>query len=305
MGRGRHRTLSRCFALTLGLALAMPCAVAADRQRVMVYRYNGPESSLDVRYLYQWEILKTALDRTVAKWGSYRMEAAKPMAEQRQIFEIKHATGELTVMYLSTTPDFEKSLVPVRIPVDKNLGGYSVFLIRKEDRHRFESIRSLDDLRRFTFGLGLGWVDVDILRKAGFKVITGSSYDGLFEMLVQHRFDIFLRATVEVLDEYDRRKSALPDLYIEETFILYYPLPMYFWLPKTSEGRRMAARAEEGMRLMIADGTYDRIFDRYQRHKIERLHLKDRRIFRIGNPNVGPETPLRDKRLWFDPRTYE
>jgi hypothetical protein len=308
MERETRGTLSKCFfALSTGLALATAPAVCADAPAPdpMVYRYNAPESSLDVRYLYQWEILKTALDRTEAKWGSYRMEPSEFMTEQRQIFEIKKATGKLTVMYLSTTPDFEKSLVPIRIPVDKNLGGYSVFLIRKEDRERFASVHSLDDLRRFTFGIGLGWIDVDILRKAGFKVITGSSYEGLFEMLVHRRFDIFLRAAVEVLDEYDLRKDMLPDLYIEETFILYYPLPMYFWFPKTREGRRMAARAEEGMRMMIADGTYDRIFDRYQRQKIERLRLKSRRIFRIANPNVGPETPLRDKRLWFDPRTYE
>ena len=41
--------------------------------------------------------------------------------------------GSLTVMYLGTRPEFEKELMPVRIPVDKNLGGYMVFLIRKED----------------------------------------------------------------------------------------------------------------------------------------------------------------------------
>jgi membrane-bound lytic murein transglycosylase MltF len=80
---------------------------------------------------------------------------------------------------------------------------------------------------------------------------------------------------------------------------------MYFWFPKTDEGRRLAARAEEGMRMMIADGTYDRIFDKYQRHKIEQLHLKQRRIFRINNPFLGPETPFNDKRLWFDPQTYK
>jgi membrane-bound lytic murein transglycosylase MltF len=79
---------------------------------------------------------------------------------------------------------------------------------------------------------------------------------------------------------------------------------MYFWFPKTEEGRRLAARAEEGMRKMIADGTYDRIFDQYQRRKIEKLGLKQRRVFAIANPNVGPETPFADKRLWFNPKTY-
>jgi len=278
--------------------------IASAADAIMKYIYHPPESSLDVRYLYQWEILRTALEKTAGKWGPWQMVPSELMSEQRQAFELKHKTGKLTVMYLSTTPDFEKNLIPIRIPVDRNLGGYSVLLIRKEDQKRFDHIRSLSDLRRFTYGLGLGWIDVGILRANKFKVITGSSYDGLFEMLAHRRFDVFLRAAVEVLDEYDQRKEALPDLHIEENLIFYYPMPMYFWFPRTAEGRRLAARAEEGMRMMLADGTYDAVFDKYQRHKIERLRLKERKIFRIANPNVGPETPFGDKRLWFDPKTY-
>jgi ABC-type amino acid transport substrate-binding protein len=289
------------------LVTALFIAILASGQKAwpMEYIYHPPESALDVRYVYHWEILRTALEKTKAKWGPYRMVASEFMTEQRQAFELKHATGKLTVMYLGTTPDFERTLVPVHIPVDRNLGGYSVLLIRREDRARFDAVRSLDDLKKFRFGLGLGWIDVDILRRSGFTVVTGSSYDGLFEMLARKRFDVFLRAAVEVLDEYDQRKARLPDLYIEDNMIFYYPLPMYFWFPKTAEGRRLAARAEEGMRMMIADGTYDRIFDKYQRHKIERLRLKERKIFEIPNPFVGPETPFSDKRLWFDPQTYK
>lgn len=287
----------------VALSLTVPrSAAAADG--VMSYIYHPPESPLDVRYLYQWEILRTALEKTAPKWGPWNLVQSELMTEQRQALELKRATGKLTVMYLSTTPDFEKTLIPIRIPVDRNLGGYCVLLIRKEDQKRFDSVRSLSDLRRFSYGLGLGWIDVGILRANRFKVVTGSSYEGLFEMLAHRRFDVFLRGAVEVLDEYEGRKGALPDLHIEENLILYYPLPMYFWFSRNDEGRRLAARAEEGMRMMLADGTYDAVFDKYQRHKIERLRLKERRILRIANPNVGPETPLRDKRLWFDPKTY-
>jgi Bacterial extracellular solute-binding proteins, family 3 len=298
--RGVGRSSSR---LALGLLVAaLPAAPRGDG--AMTYVYHAPESALDQRYLYHWDILKNALERTHKTWGPYRMVQSEPMTEKRQAFELENATGKLTVMYLSTIPEFERNLVPVRIPVDRDLGGYCVFLIRKEDRGRFQGLRTLDDLRRFKIGLGYGWIDVDILRSNGFEVVTGTSYDGLFEMLIQRRFDVFLRAATEVLDEVERRKVALPDLFIEESIVLFYPLPMYFWFAKTPEGRRLAARAEEGMRAMIADGTYDAIFDRYQRHKIERLRLKERRLFRIENPFLGPETPFSDKRLWFDPATY-
>ncbi len=284
--------------LTLGLC---PAAFATAEMR---YIYHAPESVLDVRYEYQWEILRTALEKTRKKWGDYSMVRSESMSERRQAFELKRATGKLSVMYLSPTPDFEANLLPVRIPVDRNLGGYCILLIRKEDQAKFSAVRTLDDLRQYRFGLGLGWIDVGILSANRFKVVTGSSYDGLFEMLVHRRFDVFPRGAVEILDEYDQRKADLPSLHIEETMIFYYPLPMYFWFSRTPHGRRLAARAEEGMWMMIRDGTYDRIFDKYQRRKIERLALKKRRIFRIDNPFLGPETPFADRRLWFTPETY-
>lgn len=286
------------------MSLGALCAPASHAAEPMTYRYHPAESPLDVRYLYQWEILRTALERTSAAWGPYRMVASERMTERRQAYEMENATGKLTVMYLSTTPEFEQRLVPVRIPVDRNLGGYNVFLIREAERWRFASVRTVDDLRQFRYGLGLGWVDVGVLESNGLGVVTGSSYDGLFEMLVNRRFDAFPRGAVEVLDEYEQRRTALPDLGIEDHLVLYYPLPMYFWFPRTDEGRRLAARAESGMRAMIGDGTYERIFDRYQRTKIERLHLASRTILRLSNRNLGPETPFEDARLWFDPRSY-
>src|SRR5262245_33951747 len=117
--------------MTSALAL-LACAALAAAPRPsgqMTYIYHAPESELDIRYVYHWDILRTALERTTNKCGPYRMVAAKPMSGQRQAFELKQATGKLTVIYLGTKPDFEAHLVPVRIPVHKNLGGYCVFLI--------------------------------------------------------------------------------------------------------------------------------------------------------------------------------
>jgi hypothetical protein len=277
---------------------------AAPPDEVMTYIHHPPESARDVRYVYQWEVLRTALEKTKGEWGPYRLVASEVMTERRQAYELRNATGALTVMYLGTTPDFERELVPVRIPVDRSLGGYGVFLVRAGEQARFDAVRGLDDLRQFTYGLGQGWIDVEILRSNRFKVVTGSSYDGLFEMLVNRRFDVFLRGAVEILDEYEPRQPELRDLRIEDSLILYYPLPMYFWFAKTPEGRRLAQRAEAGLRLMLADGSFDEVFDRYQRPKIERLRLKTRKVYRIENPFLGPETPLADRRLWFDPKTY-
>ena len=267
----------------------------------MVYIYNAPESENDSRYEYHWEILKMALERTKKKYGPYVMRKAKFMTERRQLFELQNEAKELTVMYLGTTQEFEKKLLPIHIPVDKNLGGYCVMLIRKEDQEKMSRVRTLNDFRKLSIGLGYGWVDVDIFRSNHFNVVTGSNYEGLFKMLINKRFDVFSRSAVEILDEYETRKEDLKDLRIEDSLLLYYPLPMYFWFSKKEKGTRLAQRAEEGMKLMIKDGTYDKLFLKYHGKKTEALHLKKRRIFKIENPFLVPETPFADQRLWYNP----
>lgn len=275
----------------------------ADAPTVMTYIYNAPEAS----YIFEYdrEILRTALERTKEKYGPYRMQPSEPMSHPRQAHELTHATGTITVMIMAPRPAFERDLICIHIPIDRGLIGYRVFLIRREMQDAFRAVTTLDELRRFSYGLGQGWTDVDILQQNGFTVLTGSTYDGLFEMLAHQRFDAFPRGAVEVLADVEQHGAEFPELCIEESICLCYPLPIYFWFSKTAEGRHLAARTEEGMRMMIADGTYDRIFDRHQRHKIEALQLKERKLFRIEDPLLGPETPLADKRLWFDPQTYK
>src|SRR4051812_17906051 len=267
-------------------------AQSAAAQTPMRYIHNGPESAEDARYNYHWEILRVALEKTTPAYGPYKMESAPFMTERRQATELRANTGSINVMLLGTTPDMERDLFPIRIPVDRNLGGYSVLLARKEQLPALSKVRTLADLRRFKIGLGLGWIDVDILHANNLTVVTGSSYDGLFEMLDNSRFDAFLRSSIEVLGELSVRKARMPDLRIESTLCIYYPMPMYFWFSKTPEGRRLAARVERGMRRMIADGTYDEIFSRYQDYKITALKLSDRRILRLENPMLTPETPF-------------
>jgi hypothetical protein len=299
------RTLFKAIALAAATSLSITAAPAhgalAQADEDYHYIYNAPESDMDVRYLYHWEILKAALERTRPKYGPFTMAPSLRMSEKRQTAEMLHGSSLLNVMYLGTTRQLEERLLPIRIPVDKNLGGYNVFLIRKEDAGRFADVRSLDGLRRFSYGLGYGWIDVGILRASDFKVVTGEQYDGLFTMLLNKRFDVFLRAATEVLDEVEQRKDSMPNLYIENSILLYYPLPMYFWFSRTAQGRKLAERAEAGMRMMIADGEFNRIFEKHQRKKIERLHLRERELFKIENPFLSPETPFADKKLWFDP----
>lgn len=288
-------------AITNAIPVNSPTNPASVQQSEMVYIYNGPESPADHRYDYHWRVLRAALEKTVQKYGPYRMEAANFMTEDRQVFELEKQTGKLNVLIRGDTLEYEKAFEAVWIPVDKGLLGYRVFLIRREDQPHFTSATTLEELQHDTIGQGSDWKDIDILRANGLKAVPGGDYAGLFAMLANGRFDLFSRGVEEVQDEYLLHQKQFPNLTIETNLMLYYPIARYFWFAKSDQGRQLAQRVREGMMMMVEDGTLDRMFETEHEQLINELNLKNRKLFILKNSFAAPEVPLDDKRLWYSP----
>jgi hypothetical protein len=81
----------------------------------------------------------------------------------------------INIFVRATSIDLEKQFLPIRIPVDCVILGYRIFLVRSADLPRFASVRSLDDFRKFRYGLGKDWIDVQIFSSAGITVIEGTN----------------------------------------------------------------------------------------------------------------------------------
>lgn len=293
--------LSVLLALAAGLA-PLSLAQAADGTAApWRFVHNAPETPDDHRYDYHWRVLRAALDATREKYGGYTLEPGMAMSEKLQVVEMRRPNGALNTLVLDATQALEQALLPIKIPIDKGLLGYRVFLIQAEDQPRFTAVQSLEQLRQFRFGQQREWSDVAIYRAAGLPVVAGSSYEGLFSMLMRRRFDAFGRGVTEVTGELEHWRTKYPRMAIENELLLYYPLPVYFWFPRSDEGRRHAQRVEEGMHALIADGTLDRLFAEEYGPTIKRLHLDSRRTMRIANPNLSSGHPFDTKAYWFDP----
>lgn len=277
-------------------------AWATDPNSNWQFIRNGSESPDDQRYTYHWDVLRAALDATRPSYGDYVLATAPSyMNESRQIVEMKKGDGAINTMVLDSTAELETDLIAVKFPIDKGLLGYRVFLIRLEDQPKFSAVRTLDDLRKFMMGQARDWSDVAIYKNAGFDVVVGSRYETLFDMLMHKRFDAFGRGVTEVIDELGTYQKKYPSMAIENSLLLYYPMPVYFWFPKTAQGKLYAKRVDEGMHQIVKNGTFDRMFKVHFGPLINDLQLKKRRLFRIPNIDLPADQPFQDKTLWFDP----
>ncbi|EGY01955.1 hypothetical protein AZA_88275 [Nitrospirillum viridazoti Y2] len=253
------------------------------------------ESGDDPRADYPLGLLRLALDKMGAR---YTLRPSDTLMERTRAVAALKAGAVINLAWVGSNAELERELRPIRIPIYRGLLGYRLFIIRKQDQARFTDVHTLDDLRRLTAGQGLGWTDVDIFQAAGLPVET-FRYDLLFRLMQQGRLDYFPRSASEIYAELAAHSADCPDLTVEDSLLLVYRLPLYFFTSKKDEA--LAATIEEGLRRAYDDGSFLKYFNEHPaiRKLLAEAHLETRRRIDIPNPVQSPETAALPDKYWF------
>lgn len=246
----------------LSLSLALPLALGAGRLHatepieVRVPAFDAPR---DGRPGYFFEVLELALRKTQDSHGPYRVSILKEVISlERAVQELKNQQL-IDVVFTAPNPGLTDGLQPIPVSLLKELNNYRILLIREGEQARFDTVRTLDDLRTLRAGLGLQWVDTKILRHNGFKVEGASLHDNLFHMLAAGRFAYFPRGLYEYQSDLQRYQHL--GLAVEEKLFLHYEAPFYFFV--NAKNQVLGQRLETGLKLALADGSFDRLLNSY------------------------------------------
>jgi hypothetical protein len=261
-------------------------------------RFEVGQNINDVRMQYKLDLLEEAMRKTSYKYGDFRIVTNVPQLNNFRAIDLLQTGEYLNVFIALTNYEWEEKTIPIRIPVRKGLSSYRLLLVHKDDLKKFEKIHTIEDLKKMSVGSKIGWSLTSVLEKAGFNVISGVRYDGIFLMLNAHRFDFLMRGVNEIYDEMDQIGGFLHDIRIEPGIAVYLPSPTYVFVsPQFPE---LARRLEEGLELMVEDGTLDALIHKYHDDDIKKADLKNRRVFYVDNPFLPQETPFDRKELWID-----
>jgi hypothetical protein len=243
---------------------------------------------------YAKGLLKVALSKIPEKyeWSEHTVDS-----EARQVQMIQD--NQLDIAWYATTNEFEDNLMPIRICIFKGLLGYRVLLIKKGTQHKFDNIRTIEDLRKVSLGQGRFWADTNILTANGLSVVKVVKYESLFFMLDGDRFDGFPRGAHEPWSEIQRYSKL--SLEVEDHLLLSYTNPFYFFVSKSNT--ELARNIEKGLRIAIEDGSFEQYFmnDPTVKAAFQQANLKNRIIIPLDNPTLPKLTPVNDKTLWLNP----
>lgn len=282
--------LRLCFIVSLLVFAASP----AQAVKPLSVIHPDRPSANDARYDFQIRLLKLALDKSGV---AYQMRPSKIKMEQgRSLLQLEKGE-DLDVLWSMTSRDREQKLRPIRIPIDKGLTGYRVFLVKPENLKKFAQVSTLEQLRRYEAGQGSHWPDTRILQANGLNVYGATGHENLFNMLDAGRFDYFPRSITEVWDEIAAHPGR--NFEIEPTILLAYPAAAYYFVNK--KNLALAGAIETGLRRAIRDGSFDQLFYAYYGEFIRNADLPKRKVIRLRNPLLSDETPLQQPHLWFRP----
>lgn len=241
-----------------------------------------------------FKVLQLALSKTAP---SANFSEQKNRLNEARTFE-SVLDGKLSVMWAGFQPTYERELLPVRIPILKGVLGHRLMMIKKGAQHRFDNIKTLDDLKKFHAGTGTFWGDTKILEANNIPVIKTIKYRNLFPMLEGDRFDYYPRAAHELWEELN--KYAELNLTVEKNILLFYPLALYFFV--APDNQELHDKIYKGFEMAIQDGSYDTLFfnDPSIKAMIEQGNLKNRKIFHLKNPDLHPNTPINRSEFWLD-----
>jgi hypothetical protein len=280
------------------LLLPLRWALALD---VYTIDLNSSKSHYARRHIQS--LLTAALEASRAQYGPYELRVSPIHMERDRLLEQMRSGTLVNLSAQVTSAEWERALIPIRIPVDKGLAGYRVALIDSRQQALFSQVRTLDQLKAIPLGAGSQWSTTAVLRQAGFRVVQANSTVGLYSMLAAGRFLQFPRSLDEALYEQVVYAPGFPTLVLERDLVVYFPLPRYFFLARGQE--RLAQRLSYGLGRLLDDGRFDRLFHEYYDNVITQVGLRRRRVFSIPNPYLTPETPLANKALWYDPLAHE
>lgn len=272
----------RISQLCAALALLVN-ALAATGAELIIKRYD--QGWTPAIRQYQSELLDLMLVRTESQFGPYKIEASsRPMGTKRARIALQ-AGKEINVMFATGWVGWgldSNRVFAMDMPALNNLQGLRRLLIRPGDQARFDAINSAQDFLQLRVGSGATWLDNAILLANHVPLVEAQGLENLQPMLHKNRFDYVSLGALE----FDSVLATTPvnTWEIYEDFLIFYPIAMQLYAPKTQP--EIAERLQAGFTMVKNNGELDALFNRHFAALITTLQARNRRLIVLKNPDL-------------------
>lgn len=287
-----------CVTLRIWPCLLLAVSLIAQAEPLVV-TLTTYQTVKDPLKSYNGLVLALALEKTRAEYGDYTLNSTPEMNSARAQVEIKaNRFPNQIVMTSFQNKVLDEGIDYARFPVEYGVTGYRICFVSPQAKAAIAKVKTVDELRKFTIGQGVGWADTEILRFNGFRVEEVSMKESLFRMVAANRVDLFCRGINELEGELKERPE-INGLDYDRTFAIAYPLPRFFMASK--QNAPLLERIGKGLQIAHKDGSLRKLWLDQYGSALRFANLKQRKIFQLNTPHID-RIDFDYQKLYFDPR---
>ncbi len=228
---------------------------------------------------YEVGLLEIALEHLD---GDHSLSLLPSGANQsRALSMIVDGKAPYNIYFSGYSPSREATLRMVPIPLTRGLLGYRLLLTKRELLPEITLLTTVAQLKeRVTLGVNIGWPDMDILRHAGFQVVSGSVIRLMQGDRVQ-AIPIGLHERNIFLSRFNDPAIDTAAYTISDNHLIAYRFDSFFYVAK--EDRKRAMLIKRGLENAYASGAFMKYFETfpairdgltfYAQHKPEAFHV--------------------------------
>ncbi|BDX05352.1 substrate-binding periplasmic protein [Planctobacterium marinum] len=246
---------------------------------------------------YTIELLRLVLQRA---GNQYQLQALGYWPPRGRDFAMMESKDGIDIMWGSARQDREDRFLTIRIPLFKGLIGWRIPFVHESKLNLFEDVSDLSALSNYRPGQYFSWTDTRILKHNGIDVFEANNRPRLVDMLVNHKFDYFPRAAIEIMHEYQQHQHQ--GVRIEPHLLIIYPTAFYYYVQKDNQA--LADNLKLGLETIIANGEMDALFFQHFGEILKTLAIHKRKVIRLDNPFIPPKAPFERKDLWLQPEQF-
>jgi hypothetical protein len=294
MRRYCHIVFLLVFAIYSGLVSAAPDAklpsskplTAVSITAPMIVSYTNPIGH-SVLHTYKFELIRLILEQTRPEFGDYQL---KPLSGEnpndlRRVALLNE--GKLLNLLWGSPGTIIANAEAIPIPLDilNGLLGYRICFTHVDAPLKPENLKDLETLRALKFGQGTEWPDVKIYQQNHLTVVPAPTFGSLFDMLGYKRFECLALGANEIMETYHQKKAQYPFLAIDNSLLIYYEFPIYFYVSKKYP--ELAKRLQLGLEKLQKSGEFAKLFKQYHEKDLAALQLRQRKVICLKSPYVN------------------
>lgn len=227
--------------------------------------------------------------------------------ERRNLFQISH--GQTHIDMMPATPARlrlvrQGQLRMIPVPLDRGLLGWRINLLLEAQRDKLAKVRTAADLKHFSMGQNVGWMDVEIYRAAGIptKEVKRWSNGEFAEQMEAGFLDLFPLGLEETLNYFlPHFRKHYPQLTVDPHILVRYPWFRFVWVAPGPETDALYAALQTGFDKIVADGSFLRIWAQHRQLPDARIY-RERTVIDIPNPFYDQTlVPQRYRHLLIQP----